>query len=570
MRTISTLTLVAVLALAPAPASACGGLFCSNRTQPVNQKAERIVFSVDADGAVHALIEIQYEGSAQHFAWVLPVAGAPTVGVSSRAVLDRIQLATDPQYLLTTTVEGECRDRPFPTYTNGPGMTAADAGGASDTGAAHVGVVEQGTVGPYDYVVIHVDPSATPLSQVALDWLNTNGYLVDPAGAALYEPYLEGGSNLLAFRLTSGASTTSIRPITLDFGTGLASIPIRPTAVAAQDDMGVMVFVLGASRAVPVNYASLELDDALIDWLRGGANYGQLVTQAANEAGGQAFVTEMSGDAAPFAATIWPSYSASWWADASTGGGSTSDGQFIATAIGALSGLDGLGDVVVAHVPPPPGISMAQFLTCPTCYAYQYYGVGAVSGFDRAAFIDALRTQVVQPMIDARTLFTTHARLTRFYTTMSASEMTLDPAFDFNPALPGVSNVHTATRTIECSPSLYTVEAPWRVLLPDGRVVRGTGSTWPFTASMTTLPANERVLRMATTGSGAVLTDNRAIIDGIIARYDATQPRGDFLGAPIVTGAGGGGCSVGARGGAMGATIVMGVIALALRRRRRR
>ena len=39
-------------------ASACGGLFCQNN--PVDQAAERIVFSVNPDGTVTSLIEIAY------------------------------------------------------------------------------------------------------------------------------------------------------------------------------------------------------------------------------------------------------------------------------------------------------------------------------------------------------------------------------------------------------------------------------------------------------------------------------------------------------------------------------
>lgn len=38
---------------------ACGGLFCS-ASNPVNQAAERIIFSDNGDGTITAVIEIQY------------------------------------------------------------------------------------------------------------------------------------------------------------------------------------------------------------------------------------------------------------------------------------------------------------------------------------------------------------------------------------------------------------------------------------------------------------------------------------------------------------------------------
>ena len=111
--------------------------------------------------------------------------------------------------------------------------------------------------------------------------------------------------NLLAFRLTKGSDAGSIRPVMLSFGTGLPSIPLRPTAVAATDDMGVMVFVLGEHRAVPVNYLSLELNEALINWLQPNSNYNDVVTRAANEADGEGFVTEFAGSSDPFVQSIY-------------------------------------------------------------------------------------------------------------------------------------------------------------------------------------------------------------------------------------------------------------------------
>ena len=67
---------------APAPASACGGFFCS-RANPVNQAAEQIIFSKNGDGTVTAIIQIMYEGPSTKFGWVLPVSGTPKVKVFS-------------------------------------------------------------------------------------------------------------------------------------------------------------------------------------------------------------------------------------------------------------------------------------------------------------------------------------------------------------------------------------------------------------------------------------------------------------------------------------------------------
>jgi MYXO-CTERM domain-containing protein len=116
-------------------------------------------------------------------------------------------------------------------------------------------------------------------------------------------------------------------------------------------------------------------------------------------------------------------------------------------------------------------------------------------------------------------LFDDAAVVTRLYSTLSPAEMTVDPEFDFNPALRMVSNQHIATQVIECSPAVYEWEAPWRVELADGRFVRGTDFTWPF-GSLSTMPRNVYVRDMDRTGRGRVVVDNRAAIDAVLDAHN--------------------------------------------------
>src|SRR5688500_18026596 len=99
----------------PRVASACGGFFCS-QTQGVNQAAERIVFANNGDGTVTAVIEIQYQGPAEKFSWLLPISSVPMgdeIAVGSSVSFQRLQQATNPQYFLTTRVEGRCDQQPI-------------------------------------------------------------------------------------------------------------------------------------------------------------------------------------------------------------------------------------------------------------------------------------------------------------------------------------------------------------------------------------------------------------------------------------------------------------------------
>ena len=52
-------------------ALACGGFFCTN--SPVDQNAERIIFTQNHDGTISAYVQIQYTGSAEGFSWILPL-----------------------------------------------------------------------------------------------------------------------------------------------------------------------------------------------------------------------------------------------------------------------------------------------------------------------------------------------------------------------------------------------------------------------------------------------------------------------------------------------------------------
>ncbi len=558
-------------------AHACGGFFCNN-AQPVNQAAERIIFSTAADGTVTATIQIQYAGDAESFAWVLPVAGNPEVNVSSNLAFQRLQAATNPLYTLTTRVEGSCRDdglRGSPSFNSGAG--GADGGVArSDAGMGPITVVNSGSVGPYDFVVISVDESTPSPTDTAVEWLHDNDYQIDESGAALLEPYLAGGMNLLAFRLTKGNTTGSIRPVQIVFGPGQASIPIRPTAVAAVADMGVMVWVLGPHRAVPVNYFSLELNESLINWLSPASNYNAVVTEAANQAGGQGFVTEMSSAAEPLADTIFQPWERDQWEALRDTDWTGREGEMLSAVLGSFASYDGARDVLRATVPLPPdrpGVTHDDLLSCIACY-YAWEDVD-IAGLTPATFLAAMGTYVIDPMERTQQLFRDSDHMTRFYTTMSASEMTRDPAFDFNASLADVSNLHNAERVIECSPSLAQFEAPWRVEIPDGPTVRGVGGTWPFTDPATSsMPANARIVRYETEGPAVVQTDNADVIATALAEHNAEIVR---RGPGVVVGGGSSAlCSVSTvsvRGDASGSRA-LGVLALAglalvLRRRSR-
>jgi MYXO-CTERM domain-containing protein len=182
---------------------------------------------------------------------------------------------------------------------------------------------------------------------------------------------------------------------------------------------------------------------------------------------------------------------------------------------------------------------------------------------------------------------------------MSADEMTVDPSFIYNSDLADVSNKHVAQEFIECTPKIYEYDAPYRIELPQGGVVRGQGSgNWPIADG--TLPANLKIVMLSAQGQGKVVEDHSGTIGEMLFKDSGTTGTGAAIPKQPSTGVMIGGsqvvsmngapathnmtpitkaqssssssCSVGAVGTRPGAGLsaiwLLGMVALYLRRRR--
>jgi len=422
--------------------------------------------------------------------------------------------------------------------------------------SSHGGVVVEatGVVGSFEWSVISLDASLPEPADVAVKWLTENGYDVPSSAPALLGPYLKSGLYLLALRLTKDSDVGSIRPIVLTYQGTQPSIPIKLTAVAAADDMGVLTWVLGKSRAVPENYLTLELNEARINWFNAASNYNAIVSEAANDAGGQGFVTELAGPTSALSGMIWTPQDEASWRGLNTHRFELAS-DFTAEADALYGTWDGFWDATRAAIPLPPGETFATFRRCPAC---------TTAAFDIAAYLAQLDQLVIQPVKRVQALIDAHPEITRLYTTLSADEMTLDPLFTFNSDLPNLSNQHTAERVIACNPGVYQNEAPWHIDLPQGSTVWGTASeansgSWP--AELTPLPPNRVIKHEGSSGTGKVMEDNAAAINAQLDAYNQ--------GKTAEPSAGGGGCNTGRSRGSSSALIALCLVTLAMARRRR-
>ena len=546
----------------PVEADACGGFFC-NQSQPINQADENIVFSSNGDGTVTAIIQIRYQGPSEKFAWLLPVPGKPDVGVSSSTVFQRLTGATNPNYNRDVTVEGTCKQPERFAAGGANGSRGADAGAAyTDSGQDSVNVVDSGSVGPYDYTTISVNEKADNPAKDALDWLKDNGYDLTNTGPELIREYLEDNMNLIAFKLTKNAQSGDIRPVKLTYEHPLPMIPLKLTAVAARENMGVRVWVTGKHRAHPTRFESVQLNPAAVNWFNWRSNYDQLITEAANEVGGKAFVTEYAGGSEIADGSIFSDNAQSRWENFNDASNWTDqEGQLLFQTLRQYGQWDGMLRVIRNEVPLPEEVTPQQFARSP--FSVYDGDEQEIPEFDPAAYLKALDKNVVGPVKSAEKLVQSRSYLTRMYTTISPDEMVEDPTFDFSEKLPDVSNSHTAEQTIYCSEQVTRFEAPWKMELPDGTVVWGEGRNWPFGTDDISAAKESKTFEMGS-GTGEIDDSYTKEIESTVENHNATVDKSPNSGAE-----GGCSCSSTSNDGPPLWVALVGLGLLALRRRRR-
>ncbi len=179
---------------------------------------------------------------------------------------------------------------------------AAEGGPPSvrdDDGGVTVHVREE--VGPYDVAVIESeDPNALVL------WLRENGFRVTTPMEPYIAEYTSEGLKFLALRLQPDAKVNEIQPFRMTLPGTSPVLPLRMTALAAEPEMGIVVFVLGQQRYEGANWPNLSVpDDYLVfDWATYRHNWTAAVARVVDEAGGQGWVTESAGTTEDYVRTL--------------------------------------------------------------------------------------------------------------------------------------------------------------------------------------------------------------------------------------------------------------------------
>jgi hypothetical protein len=513
--------LFGLAALSSSPALACGGLFCDSAA-PVDQAGESIIFAVDAEAQqIEMHVQISYQGPAEAFSWLVPVPQDPEVLLSTDDVFVRIGASTAPRFTLDTQILGRCVEPPRlgVEYTIAAEADFSDAGGVS--------VAAQSQVGPYEVTEL----VATDVGALTT-WLAENGYDLAPGAEDKLGVYVASGMYFVALKLQKDKDAGDLTPIALRYAGTEPLIPLQLTAVAAVPDMPLRPIVLGAARAVPENFLHVTINELLLDWNQAGANYASVVSAAADEAGGQAFATDFAGETVNLELRLWQREQYQI------------DGIIAATVASDLIGLvavqrpaiddlswqtqrvfpvgPGTLPILRRFVDVPEGVAPADFFACLECF-----DAGNVR-VDGPGLAEALELEWLTPMRRMQELVDRLPWITRLTSSISADEMTLDPRFVLNPAMPAVAAERTATLEVLCNGLHSFNNAPRRLVLADGHAmdmpsnnqVNNMGFDWATWTEPLAGFAAETIEQTGRSGDPVLMTDNRAAIDEALAEMN--------------------------------------------------
>jgi len=303
-------------------AAACGGCFGPPTETDDTVTAHRMVLSVSPQQTT-LYDEIQYAGSPSSFAWVLPITGQVTIGLSADAVFDTLDSVS------TTRVSPPpitCPSPPPGCNSNASLGDVPGAAGSSGSSSGGVNVTNSQTVGPYQTVQLQSTDAN------ALDaWLTSNGYAIAPDIEPVIAAYVQQGFNFLAMKLVPGAGVSSMRPVRVSFAGASPTLPLRMVAAGTGAVVGITLWVVADGRWEPSNFPWFHIDDSQLvwDWSASDSNLTTLRQQQEAASNNTAWEVESSLalDVASMTAQITNTAQYGFVTGSGSSGGSSSGGS---------------------------------------------------------------------------------------------------------------------------------------------------------------------------------------------------------------------------------------------------
>ncbi len=273
-------------AIAAPDARACGGCFPPPGENQSVVTDHRMILSVSKTQTT-LYDQIQYSGEPSSFAWVLPISGTVTVGLSADTLFGALGN-------LTTTVVQQppdgCPPPPNCGYGADEAQSAGSSGGlASPTSPPAVDVLKRETVGPYETVQLR-STDAKALE----NWLVQNGFAIPEDVKPVIAAYVREGFDFLALKLLPGKGVQTMRPVRISSQGASAKLPLRMVAAGTGAVVGITLWVIGEGRYEPQSFPSFVITDRDLvwDWSTRVSNYKELRAQKSGALQGRGWEIE--------------------------------------------------------------------------------------------------------------------------------------------------------------------------------------------------------------------------------------------------------------------------------------
>ena len=267
-------------------ASACGGCFAPPENPSVVTD-HRMSLSISKDQTT-LYDQIRYQGDPKSFAWVLPIRGTVTVGLSSDLLFGTLDGMTQTQV--------QAPPRNCPALNCGGASSPTAFGDSADAGTNGVVVNKHEVVGPYDTVQLSAtDPTALKT------WLQTNGFNLPADVEPVVSQYVTEKFDFLALKLVPGQGVSSMRPVRITTAGAAAALPLRMVAAGTGSTVGITLWVVGEGRYEPQNFPMFRIQDSELewDWSTSRSNYAELRAAKTAASQGKAWELESSTTQSP-------------------------------------------------------------------------------------------------------------------------------------------------------------------------------------------------------------------------------------------------------------------------------
>jgi len=275
-----------LLSLLIQPAFPCAGLFHSSDV--IAESDNQQVILRQLDGEIEVSYNVEYEGNAIDFGWVIPVFGEfSAMEDGDEQHFSTLSYDTAPEVSSRYADDGGggCAQK-----TKG-GLDYADEANRLDTAAMDgAEIVAEGFTGTYSYTVLEAD-SVDGLE----GWLTDNGWSMESSRPVLEAYVAEGGVQFVAISLTGGEDTDAamLPPVSIRYTGDQLRFPATMARYAMVETLRTTVYVMGDQPATVSGWSSttntdIEADinqsvDAVFDaalWAAGGDTPGYLLTYA--------------------------------------------------------------------------------------------------------------------------------------------------------------------------------------------------------------------------------------------------------------------------------------------------